>query len=107
MGLSRTPDPRGRPAIHHGGGIFGFVSDTRYYPEADLYVVVLVNTTGNLNPASIATELVDVLLPAVEVARMAGSQLVVFERDGDTGPATIVRLDSGGGHYVLRRKPGS
>jgi CubicO group peptidase (beta-lactamase class C family) len=160
MGLARTPDPRGRAAIHHGGGIFGFVSDTRYYPEADLYVVVLVNTAGNLSPAALATELVDVLLPAEPVARRAfegdatplvgtyagpargqrltvrvtstanglamaagngrpaplswvdgwtfalGGQLITFERADDAGPATVLRLDSGGGHYVLRRQPG-
>lgn len=157
MGLSRTPDPRGRPAIHHGGGIFGFVSDSRYYPDEDLYVVVLVNTTGNLSPAAIATEMVDVLLPAAPIerrsfqgdaaqlvgsytgpargrpmtvrvastgdgltaainggnaARLAwvdgltfaiGGQLVTFQRSGDSGPATVLRIDSGGGHYVLRR----
>lgn len=156
-GLSRTPDPRGREMIHHGGGIFGFVSDSRYYPDEDLYVVVLVNTTGNLSPAAIANEMVDVLLPPKEVARrkfdgdatplvgkytgpargrpmtvtiartdggltaalndgratplvwvdgwtfQIGGQLVTFERDGQSGPANVVRLDSGGGHYVLRR----
>jgi hypothetical protein len=32
-----------------------------------------------------------------------GGQLVIFERDGESGPATVLRLDSGGGHYVLRR----
>ncbi len=159
MGLALTPDSRNRPAIHHGGGIFGFVSDTRYYPDEDLYVVVLVNTTGNLSPAAIADELVDVLVPPVRIAsrpftedaaplvgtysgpargrpltvtvtatddgiaaaanggRAAplawvegwtfrlGGQLVTFERDGDAGPATVVRVDSGAGHYVLRRQP--
>ncbi|MCI0432500.1 MAG: beta-lactamase family protein [Gemmatimonadetes bacterium] len=158
MGLAITPDPRGRPAIHHGGGIFGFVSDTRYYPDEDLYVVVLVNTTGNLSPAAIATEMVDVILPPPQltnrplegdvaqlVGRYAGpargdsltvtvtasgnglsmapnegraqplvwvegwtfrlgGQIVTFERTGDAGPATVVRLDSGGAHYVLRRQ---
>lgn len=160
MGLARTPDASGRPAIHHGGGIFGFVSDTRYYPEHDLYVVVLVNTTGNLSATALATELVDVLLPRVPVERRSfkgdvallagtysgpargramsvtvsvsgdglalaadqggpaplvwldgwrftrGGQIVTFERRGATGPATVVRIDSGGGHYVLRRQPG-
>src|SRR5919106_4909558 len=67
MGLTRTPDSRGRPAIHHGGGIFGFVSHTRYYPGEDLYVVVLVNTTGNLSATALATELVDVMLPRTPV----------------------------------------
>jgi len=37
---------------------------------------------------------------------MLGGQLVTFERRGDTGPATVVRMDNGGGHYVLRRQPG-
>jgi hypothetical protein len=32
-----------------------------------------------------------------------GGQLVTFQRSGDAGPATVVRIDSGGGHYVLRR----
>jgi len=159
MGLTRSPDPRGRPAIHHGGGIPGFLSDTRYYPDDDLFVVVLVNTTGNLSPAALATELVDVLLPRPPIARRTfegdpaplvgtysgpargrpltirvtatdkglavtpndgdatplawtdawtfqlGGQIVTFERSGDTGPATLLRIDSGGGHYVLRRQP--
>lgn len=160
MGLARTPDSRGRPAIHHGGGISGFRSDTRYYPDEDLLVVILVNTTGNLNPAALATELVDVLLPRVPMERRRfegdtaplvgtysgpargqelsvrvtatgdglaaapndgrpaplawvegwtfrlGVRIVTFERNGDAGPATVMRIDSGGGHYVLRRQPG-
>ncbi len=36
----------GRRMISHGGGISGFVSETRYYPDDDLYVVVLINTAG-------------------------------------------------------------
>lgn len=158
MGLSRTPDARGRDAIHHGGGIFGFVSETRYYPAEDLYVVVLVNTTGNLSPAALAGEMVDIILPPKPVAQRpftgdasalagtytgpgrgrpmtvtvaaaesgvtasindgrpmplrwvegwtfaAGGQQAIFQRAGETGPATILRLDSGGGHLVLRRQ---
>ena len=69
MGIGVMDDPRGRRNIAHGGGIPGFVSDARYYPDEDLYVVVLVNTTGNLSPASLAIEMVDVLLPWRDVAR--------------------------------------
>jgi CubicO group peptidase (beta-lactamase class C family) len=160
MGLARNPDIRGRAMIHHGGAISGFVSDTRYYPELDLYVVMLVNTTGNLNPSALATEMVDALLPSPPLARRSfegdgaplvgpysgpargraltvkvsltgnglalatgdgrpaplawlegwrfqlGSQLVTFERPGAAGPAVLVRMDAGSGHYVLRRQPG-
>ena len=162
MGLARTPDPRGRPAIHHGGAISsGFRSDTRYYPDDDLLVVMLVNTVGNLSPAALSTELVDVLLPRVQferrsfegdVASLVGTysgpargrelsvrvtitgaglaatpdggrqaplawvegwtfrlgaiRIVTFEREGGDGPATVMRLDGGGSHYVLRRQPG-
>ncbi len=36
----------GHPRISHGGGIDGFVSDLAQYPDADLYIAVLVNTEG-------------------------------------------------------------
>lgn len=36
----------GNEMIAHGGGINGFLTETRYFPSADLYVVCLVNTTG-------------------------------------------------------------
>jgi CubicO group peptidase (beta-lactamase class C family) len=36
----------GNHRIGHGGGINGFLTDTRYFPEEDLYIICLVNTTG-------------------------------------------------------------
>lgn len=36
----------GNHRIGHGGGINGFLTDTRYYPQEDLYMIYLVNTTG-------------------------------------------------------------
>lgn len=74
MGLA-TLDPRGRPALGHGGAIgSGFVTHTMYYPNEALIVVMLVNTAGNLSPAALSTELVDVLLPPprMEQKRFAG-----------------------------------
>jgi CubicO group peptidase (beta-lactamase class C family) len=161
MGLSLAPDVGGRPVISHGGGIAGFVSDTRYYPEHDLMTVMLVNTAGNLSPAALSMEMVDVLLPRVpretrpfegNAEALAGTysgasrggeltitvsakdgqllagpeggqpaplawsegwafylgsvQVVTFEREGDEGPATVMRVDGGGSHYVLRKQPG-
>ena len=160
MGLA-LHDPRGRPAIGHGGAIgSGFVAHTAYYPDENLIVVMLVNTAGNLSPAALSTEMVDVLLPRppMEQKRFAGdaaplvgtysgpargramtvtvtltgkgiavaadsgrpaplswvegwtfqrgpTQLIMFQRDGSAGPATVVHVDGGGSHYVLRRQP--
>jgi CubicO group peptidase (beta-lactamase class C family) len=39
-------DHYGHEIISHGGGIHGFLSETRYFPEEDLYIVCLVNTAG-------------------------------------------------------------
>ena len=36
----------GYDVIAHGGGINGFLSDTRYFPDNDLYIICLVNTMG-------------------------------------------------------------
>lgn len=159
MGLSVAPDVGGRSVISHGGGTSGFVSDTRYYPEHDVTVVMLVNTAGNLSPTALSMEMMDVLLPRVpfETGRFTGDtgalvgtyagasrdgelvftvaatngglragpeggqsaplawsdgwtfrvgpvQIVTFERDGGEGPATVMRIDGGGSHYVLRRQ---
>ncbi|MDT0621979.1 serine hydrolase domain-containing protein [Croceitalea vernalis] len=45
MGLTNFTN-YGHQEIGHGGGIPGFLSDTRYYPEEDLYIICLVNTAG-------------------------------------------------------------
>jgi hypothetical protein len=36
--------------------------------------------------------------------RLGPVNIVTFERDGESGPATVMRLDGGGSHYVLRRQ---
>ena len=36
----------GNHQISHGGGINGFLTETRYFPEEDLFIICLVNTTG-------------------------------------------------------------
>ena len=41
LGLS---DLRGRPAIGHSGGIFGFSTDSIYLPDEDVFVAVLANS---------------------------------------------------------------
>ena len=43
FGLSNG-EVRGRRAIEHGGGIFGFSTNSLYIPEADLFVAVFANS---------------------------------------------------------------
>ena len=40
-----------------------------------------------------------------DAGQLLASEDVTFERDGDDGPATVMRIDGGGSHYVLRREP--
>ena len=49
MGVMHMTTPSGR-VIMHGGGIPGYNSDSRYYPDDDLAIVVLINTAGPPGP---------------------------------------------------------
>ncbi|HWP38651.1 MAG TPA: serine hydrolase [Gemmatimonadales bacterium] len=60
-GLSIT-DTGGRRRIAHGGGIYGYLSESRYYPDADLIIVVLINTAGPANPSAIADAIEEIVL---------------------------------------------
>jgi len=68
-GLAIT-NANGRRMVSHGGGIFGFLSEARYYPEDDLIIIVLINTTGPVSPAALADRIADVVLgpPHVQVS---------------------------------------
>jgi CubicO group peptidase (beta-lactamase class C family) len=52
----------GRRVIAHGGGINGFLSETEYYPDAELAIVVLQNTAGPAGPTEIARAIADAVL---------------------------------------------
>ena len=47
----------GHREIGHGGGIPGFLSATKYFPEEDLYIICLVNTMGPKGAGFFADEL--------------------------------------------------
>lgn len=47
----------GQELISHGGGIHGFLSETRYFPEEDLYIICLVNTAGPKGGSHFAEQL--------------------------------------------------
>jgi CubicO group peptidase (beta-lactamase class C family) len=62
-GLAFT-EIRGHPAVHHGGGIPGFLTDLAYLPQQDLIVAVLVNSAGPVSPAGITGQIVEALYGA-------------------------------------------
>jgi hypothetical protein len=49
-------------SISHGGGINGFLSDGRYYPEGKLIIVVLQNSTGPRGPGVLGAALAELVL---------------------------------------------
>ena len=63
MGIGVGKDVRGLNFIGHGGSIAGFAAEATWYPDAQLAVVVLMNTTGNLDPGAVAGELAAEVLP--------------------------------------------
>jgi CubicO group peptidase (beta-lactamase class C family) len=61
MGLSILGEGN-RRLITHGGGINGFLSDGRYYPEEDLTIIVLQNSTGPQGPGALSGALAELIL---------------------------------------------
>lgn len=51
----------GRRVIHHGGGINGFLSDLKYFPDDSLHVAVLVNTAGPVAPGGISQRIAETI----------------------------------------------
>ena len=65
MGLSVGRDVRGAMVIGHGGAITGFTAYAGWYPDAQIAVVVLLNSGGGISPEAIASELVGAIIPPV------------------------------------------
>jgi hypothetical protein len=155
MGLFVGEDGRGLRYIGHDGGGFGFSSVTRWYPDAQLAVVVLTNSEPD-DIAVVADNLGAAVMPAPPAAKpfegdasvLAGTykgrgrgremvievtqtpqglaftfdgtaagplpwvdgwtfrrdtSLLTFRRSADSGPATELRYDRGGGYFILKR----
>jgi len=81
LGLTKIA---GRKAIHHGGGINGFLSQSLYFPKEDLTVVVLVNTSGPISPSKLAeTIAIKILGPVAEQifsANLSKSEIQQFSK---------------------------
>lgn len=69
-------DRNGRRSVAHGGGIPGFLSENTYFPDDDVSVIVLMNTTGPVSPGTIESAIVDVLFPkpSLESASFQGDR---------------------------------
>lgn len=110
-GLVVEDGPWGK-VIHHGGGIPGFLSDARYYPDEDLIVVVLVNTAGPPGAEAISLGIVEkVLGPAPEPAETPfegdPQALVGTYRGRARGTDLTVTVTWEEGNLRVVMKPGS
>jgi len=63
MGIAVGKDARGLNFIGHGGSIAGFTAHATWYPDARAAIVVLMNSSGNIDPGAVAGELAAELLP--------------------------------------------
>jgi hypothetical protein len=67
MGLS-VDDRAGHRMISHGGGINGYVSDGRYFPDDGLIIIVLQNSTGPQGAGTLAEAFTNLILGPVPQA---------------------------------------
>jgi hypothetical protein len=102
MGLT-VDAPGGRRTITHGGGINGFLSDGRYYPDDDLIVVVLQNSTGPVGPGALGAALAEAVIgPVPDSAEPTfsgdlGELTGTYTGAARGGPMTLtVRVEDGG-----------
>ena len=74
MGIGVGKDVRGLDFIGHGGAIGGFVAEATWYPAAQMAIVVLINSNGNIDPGAVASQLAAEVLPRPRpaVARFTG-----------------------------------
>jgi CubicO group peptidase (beta-lactamase class C family) len=64
MALSVGPEITGAMMIGHGGAIGGFGAQASWYPDAELAVVVLINSNGPISPTALAGELARQIVPS-------------------------------------------
>ncbi|MXV94709.1 MAG: beta-lactamase family protein, partial [Gemmatimonadetes bacterium] len=101
-------DIMGHRAIHHGGGINGFLTESLYLPDEDLAIAVLVNTAGPVGPSALARQIIEAMVgdnppdPSTFVGYLAyfaggnggpargGQAAIRIAADGDILTATTV-----------------
>jgi CubicO group peptidase (beta-lactamase class C family) len=92
----------GRHAIHHGGGINGFLSDMAYFPDNQLTITVLVNTAGPVSPTGMLVAIANLIHgppatpAAVPLDHPASDYVGTFRGVGRGDSLTVTVMDSGG-----------
>ena len=81
MGVAVGPDAFGTLRINHGGAITGYVAEAMWYPQEKLAVVVLINSSGPVDPTALASELARTVIPP-------GMRWVAKTFAGDAAPLT-------------------
>jgi CubicO group peptidase (beta-lactamase class C family) len=96
MGIELS-DTDGRRTISHGGGIHGFLSESEYYPDNDLVIVVLLNTAGPVAPRDLARQIAEAVLGKAPDRSQAYqgdlTRLVGLFTGRGRGRPTAVRVD--------------
>lgn len=97
--------------IGHGGGIAGFLSESRFYPEDDLIVVVLQNTTGPRGPQTLADSLARLVLGPGEKTETSDYEGDLRKLTGryagpSRGGITDLRIEVTDGELVARETGG-
>jgi CubicO group peptidase (beta-lactamase class C family) len=101
----------GRRTIGHGGSINGFLSQSDYYPDDDLIVIVLLNTGGPVAPKEISRQIGEVVLgKAPEQSRTFTGDLAGFAATytgNGRGRQTSVRIAVDGNQLRIINSAGS
>ena len=107
MGLAVFND-NGYRRISHGGGINGFLTATRYYPDEDLYVIVLVNTTGPAGADFIADKLTWEIMEKQDPVSVTEDAALMIEAGDYSGPVRgrdiTIEVSSIGNSLILVTK---
>jgi len=105
MGVTHYQHATGR-VIEHGGGIDGFLSNSRYYPDEDVTIIVLQNTGAPPGPAAITDQIGEHLFgtPGAPEAQTFSGDLSRYHgiyRGPARGTTLTVTVTSEDGELVL------
>lgn len=63
-------DWKGKRLVEHGGGINGFLSQNSYFPDEDVSIIVLINTTS-VGPRQVADKVADLVFNDLQANKPA------------------------------------